>query len=65
MKIKYQGKETETDRTTVAAFLTTQGVKPTEAVVEYKGDILSGEAALGAPLENGAELNVFRIVAGG
>jgi len=65
MKIKYQGKETETDADTVATFLTTQGVKPAEAVVEYKGDILSGEAALATPLEDGAELNVFRIVAGG
>ena len=65
MKIKYQGKETETDRTTVAAFLESQGTKATEIVVEYKGDILSGEAALAASLEDGAELNVFRIVAGG
>ena len=65
MKINYQGKESETDANTVAAFLTTQGVKPTEAVVEYKGDILSSEVALAAPLEDGAELNVFRIVAGG
>ena len=65
MKIKYQGKESETVADTVAAFLTTQGVKPAEAVVEYKGDILSGEVALATPLEDGAELNVFRIVAGG
>ena len=65
MKIKYQGKETETGADTVATFLTTQGVKPTEAVVEYNGDILSSEVALAAPLEDGAELNVFRIVAGG
>ena len=65
MNIKYQGRETETDATTVAAFLSTQGVKTAEAVVEYKGDILSGETALAAQLEDGAELNVFRIVAGG
>ena len=65
MKIKYQGKESETDADTVAAFLTTQGVKPSEAVIEYKGDILAGEAALATPLEDGAELNVYKIVAGG
>ena len=65
MKIKYQGKESETDADTVAAFLESQGTNVTEIVVEYKGDILSGEAALDAPLEDGAEHNVFRIVAGG
>ncbi len=65
MKIRYQDKEIETDETTVAAFLAAQGVKTAEAVVEYKGNILSSDAALTADLEDGAELNVFRIVAGG
>ena len=65
MTIKYQGKETTTDATTVAAFLESLGVKTSEIVVEYKGEILSGAAALAAQLEHGAELNAFRIVAGG
>ena len=73
MKIRYQGKETETDADTAAAFLAAQGVDAAEAVVEldgeivaeYKGEILSGSAALAAQLEQGAELNAFRIVAGG
>jgi sulfur carrier protein ThiS len=65
MKIRYQGKETETDAASVAAFLAMQDVKVEAAVVEYKGEILSGEAEIAAPLEDGAELNVFRIVAGG
>ena len=65
MTIKYQGKETTTDATTVAAFLESLGVKTSEIVVEYKGEILSGAAALAAQLEQGAELNAFCIVAGG
>ena len=65
MTIKYQGKETTTDATTVAAFLESLGVKTSEIVIEYKGEILSGAAALAAQLEQGAELNAFRIVAGG
>ena len=65
MTIKYQDKETTTDATTVAAFLESLGVKTSEIVAEYKGEILSGAAALASPLEEGAELNAFRIVAGG
>ena len=65
MTIKYQGKETTTDATTVAAFLESLGVKTSEIVAEYNGAILSGSAALAAQLEQGAELNAFRIVAGG
>ena len=65
MTIKYQGKETTTDATTVAAFLESLGVKTSEIVVEYKGEIPSGAAARAAQLEQGAELNAFRIVAGG
>ena len=65
MTIKYQGKETATDAATVAAFLEALGVKTSEVVAEYKGEILSGAAALAASLEEGAELNAFRIVAGG
>ncbi|MBO7653530.1 MAG: MoaD/ThiS family protein [Kiritimatiellae bacterium] len=65
MKIIYQGKETETGTTTVTAFLAAQGVKANEAVIEYNGEILSGQPALDVSLQEGAELNVFRIVAGG
>ena len=65
MKIKYQGKETETDATSVTAFLSSQGVKAEEAVVELDGEIVAAAAAGATPLHEGAELNVFRIVAGG
>ena len=65
MKIVYQGKETETSPTSVGGFLASIGVAADKVIVEYKGDILSAEAAASAPLEDGAELNVFRIVAGG
>ena len=42
MKIRYQGKETETGADTVAAFLAVQGVKSEEAVVELDGEIVAG-----------------------
>ena len=64
MKIKYQGKETETDAATVAAFLADNGVNTAEAVIELDGEIVAGDA-VAAALHEGAELNVFRIVAGG
>ena len=65
MKIKYQGKETETDAANVAAFLAAQGVDAAEGVVELDGEIVAGDAVAAAALHEGAELNAFRIVAGG
>ena len=65
MKIKYQGKETETGADTVAAFLADNGVNVAEAVVELDGEIVAGDAVAATSLHEGAELNVFRIVAGG
>ena len=65
MKIKYQGKETETGADTVAAFLADNGVNVAEAVVELDGEIVAGDAMAAAALHEGAELNAFRIVAGG
>ncbi|MBP5791887.1 MAG: MoaD/ThiS family protein [Kiritimatiellae bacterium] len=65
VKIVYQGKETETVPATVGAFLAANGIAAGKAVIEYKGDVLSGEDAASVPLEDGAELNVFKIVAGG
>ena len=65
MKIRYQGKETETGANTVAAFLADNGVNVAEAVVELDGDIVAGDAVAATSLHEGAELNAFRIVAGG
>ena len=65
MKIRYQGKEAETDAATVAAFLAVQGVKSEEAVVELDGEIVAADSVAAAALHEGAELNAFRIVAGG
>lgn len=65
MKIRYQGKETETGADTVAAFLADNGVNVAEAVVELDGEIVAGDAMAAAALHEGAELNAFRIVAGG
>ena len=65
MKVKYQGKETETGADTVAAFLVAQGVDAAEAVVELDGEIVVADAVAATSLHEGAELNLFRIVAGG
>ena len=65
MKIRYQGKETETDADTAAAFLAAQGVDAAEAVVELDGEIVADDAVATTSLHEGAELNAFRIVAGG
>ena len=50
MKIVYQGKEMETATTTVGGFLASIGVAVDKVIVEYKGDILSAEAAASAPV---------------
>ena len=65
MKIRYQGKETETGADTVAAFLATQGVDAAEGVVELDGEIVAADSVAATSLREGAVLNVFRIVAGG
>ena len=66
MKIKYQGKDEETGATTVAAFLAGKGVDTKTAIVEYAGEIYGVDSDLAAlPLDDGAELNVFKIVSGG
>ena len=66
MKIKYQGKDEETALSTVAALLSEKGVDAMTAIVEYRGEIYSSPEALDAlALEEGAELNAYRIVSGG
>ena len=65
MKIRYQGKETETDADTAAAFLADNGVNVAEAVVELDGEIVAADSVAATSLREGAVLNVFRIVAGG
>lgn len=64
MKIIYQGKVEETSAATVAEFLEGR-VRLLAAVVEYKGEAYPPGADLSMPLEDGAELNVFHMVAGG
>ena len=65
MKIKYQGKVTETGAANVAAFLEENGIAAKGAIIELDGEIVAADAAAGTPLREGAELNAFRIVAGG
>ena len=65
MKIRYQGKDTETVAANVAAFLEENGIAANGAIIELDGEIVAADAAAGTPLREGAELNAFRIVAGG
>ena len=65
MKIKYQGNETETSATTLVAFLNEVGIAAKNAIVEFDGAILAADAAATTSLREGAELNVYKIVAGG
>ena len=65
MKIIFQGREVETSAATLAEFLKSQGVEFKCVIVELDGALFSTEASLSAPLREGAELNMFRIVSGG
>ena len=66
MKIVYQGAEAETDAADVAAFLASRLSDLSKALVEYRGEVFGPGGDLSAlKLEEGAELNVFQIVAGG
>ena len=66
MKIVYQGMAVETSAATVAGFLAEKGVDAARALVEYKGEVHAAGAGLdGLALDEGAELNVFALVAGG
>ena len=64
MTITYQGRRTDTTAATVGAFLQENG-GAANAVVEYQGEILDAAALATTPLEDGADLNAYRIVSGG
>lgn len=64
--IVWQGRAIETDAATVADFLAGQGVDPSQAVVEWKGEAYApGDDLSGIALEENCELAAFRVVAGG
>ena len=66
MRIVYQGTETETAARTVGEFVDAKFPQRACVLVEYKGEAYGAGADLDSlPLEEGAELNVFKIVAGG
>ena len=66
MKIVYQGRETETDLESVAAFLAERGVAAAQAIVEYAGEVYAPGSDLAAlELKPGAALDVFKLTAGG
>ena len=66
MKIVYQGQETETDATSVAAFLVARGVDAAQVIVEYAGEVYApGSDFAALELKPGAALDVFKLTAGG
>ena len=66
MTVIYQGKETETPATTVAAFLAERTVDGAKAIVEYAGEVYAPGTDLAAlELKPGAALDVFKLTAGG
>ena len=66
MTVIYQGKETETPATTVAAFLAERKVDGAKAIVEYAGEVYAPGTDLAAlELKPGAALDVFKLTAGG
>ena len=66
MKIVYQGQEVETDATSVAAFLAARGDDCAKAIVEYAGEVYAPGSDLTAlELKPGANLDVFKLTAGG
>lgn len=66
MTIIYQGEETETEATSVAAFLAERKVDGAKAIVEYSGEVYAPGADLTAvELKPGAALDVFKMMAGG
>ena len=66
MTIVFQGKPLSTDAVSVAEFLRAKGVDAAKALVESAGEVYApGTLADDVRLTDGAELNVFQIVAGG
>lgn len=66
MTIIYQGEETETEATNVAAFLAERMIDGAKAIVEYAGEVYAPGADLTAlMLQSGAVLDVFKVMAGG
>ena len=66
MTIVYQGKETETNAVSVAAFLEERKVDGAKAIVEYAGEVYAPGADLtSVELKPGAVLDVFKMMAGG
>ena len=64
MKIKFQGKEIETQAASVAELLKEAGVAA-NAVIEHNGEIYSSTSQWSATLSEGDEINAFQIVSGG
>lgn len=66
MRIRYQGDLIETDARTLGAFIDARFDQREGLLIEHNGDALPFDTDLDArPLEDGADLNVFRMVSGG
>ena len=66
MTIIYQGEETETEATNVAAFLAERMIDGAKAIVEYAGEgYAPGADFSSVELKPGVSLDVFKMMAGG
>lgn len=66
MTIIYQGEETETEATNVAAFLAERMIDGAKAIVEYSGEVYAPGADFSSvELKPGVSLDVFKMMAGG
>ncbi len=66
MTIIYQGEETETEATNVAAFLAERMIDGAKAIVEYAGEVYAPGADFSSvELKPGVKLDVFKMMAGG
>lgn len=66
MTIIYQGEETETEATNVAAFLAERMIDGAKAIVEYAGEVYAPGADFSSvELKPGVSLDVFKMMAGG
>ena len=62
----YQGEETETEATNVAAFLAERMIDGAKAIVEYAGEVYAPGADFSSvELKPGVSLDVFKMMAGG
>lgn len=65
MDITYQGQVVSTSALTIKEFFDEKNIKLENIIIEYNNEIYHVNDALEKVLDEGAILNIFRIVAGG